>query len=190
MTLTAVCRKANEHFELQMGNVSKLDIGVLSVVFDSRADEACITCRLRRPKRYLCRPQNTDCRGHDLHNLKKTARSPSTVTACLLLGTLASRLTAFIQNLYRDTEQLQSLFEVFFKLGMHRLLHSLCLGHKCFGSTLKPVVQTTTTLALKSHTRKLRHDNHGVLCERGCLVGAQRVYSGKFRSTVEQPSDT
>ena len=28
-----------------------------------------------------------DCRGHDLHNLRKTARSPSTVTARLNLGT-------------------------------------------------------------------------------------------------------
>ena len=34
-------------------------------------------------KRYLCRLQNTDCRGHDLQNLRKTARSPSTVTVRL-----------------------------------------------------------------------------------------------------------
>ena len=29
-----------------------------------------------------------DCRGHDLHNLRKTARSPTTVTACHLLNSL------------------------------------------------------------------------------------------------------
>ena len=32
----------------------------------------------------LRQTQNADCRGHDLHNLGKTARSPSTVTACQL----------------------------------------------------------------------------------------------------------
>ena len=30
--------------------------------------------------------ESPDCRGHDLHNLRKTARSPSTVTARLSLG--------------------------------------------------------------------------------------------------------
>ena len=45
------------------------------------------TGRLGRPQAYLCRPQNADCRGHDLQNLRETARSPSTVTARLSLGT-------------------------------------------------------------------------------------------------------
>ena len=30
--------------------------------------------------------KNADCRGHDLHNLRKTARPPSTVTALLVNG--------------------------------------------------------------------------------------------------------
>ena len=33
------------------------------------------------------RSESPDCRGHDLHNLRKTGRSPSTVTARLVLGT-------------------------------------------------------------------------------------------------------
>ena len=59
-----------------LGRVSILarpiDVCVLPVVLDSRADDACVASRVRPSTTVtFAGHKNTDCRGHDLHDLRK-----------------------------------------------------------------------------------------------------------------------
>ena len=72
-------------------------------------------CELHQDILFLFSTQSEppDCRGHDLHNLRKTARSPSTVTARLNLGTRWSR--------WRGASEAQG----FANLRFHRFGHAV-----------------------------------------------------------------
>ena len=72
-----------EHgFDIRGAFVPSVTSNLFMVTFPAREVTGSYYGQDGRTVAHLVQVFYADCRGHDLHNLRKTARSPTTVTAC------------------------------------------------------------------------------------------------------------